>query len=95
MAQKKDTTVTFHKMIPGFISVLGKMRCVEKIEVKWPSGKMQILENIKANQILEVKNPNDLFMINLTRIRITILLLGRSDLSCYLACMRKKQVKNS
>lgn len=30
---------------------------VEKIEIKWPSGKFQILENTKANQILTVKEP--------------------------------------
>jgi hypothetical protein len=30
---------------------------VEKIEIRWPSGKTQLLENIKANQILTVKEP--------------------------------------
>ena len=44
-------------MIPGFISDLAKIETVEKIEIKWPSGKVQILENIKANQILEVTEP--------------------------------------
>jgi hypothetical protein len=36
---------------------LAKSGIVERIEIKWPSGKIQTLENIKANQILEVKEP--------------------------------------
>jgi hypothetical protein len=30
---------------------------IEKIEIKWPSGKMQTLENVKANQVLEITEP--------------------------------------
>ena len=43
-------------MTPECILVLLKKILVERIEIKWPSGKLQILENIKANQILTVQN---------------------------------------
>jgi enediyne biosynthesis protein E4 len=34
---------------------LGKSEKVDRIEIKWPSGKIQVLENIPVNQILKVK----------------------------------------
>jgi hypothetical protein len=34
---------------------LAKEGIISKIEIKWPSGKLQILENVKVNQILTVK----------------------------------------
>ena len=36
---------------------LAKNEMVEKIEIRWPSGKIQILENVKPNQILTVTEP--------------------------------------
>jgi hypothetical protein len=36
---------------------LAKNEIAERIEIKWPSGKIQVLENVKANQILNVKEP--------------------------------------
>jgi hypothetical protein len=36
---------------------LAKNELVDRIEITWPSGKVQTIENIKANQILEVKEP--------------------------------------
>jgi len=36
---------------------LSKNEMVERIEINWPSGKLQVLENIKPNQILTVKEP--------------------------------------
>lgn len=36
---------------------LGKNEMAEKVEIKWPSGKTQVLENIKANQIVKVTEP--------------------------------------
>ncbi len=36
---------------------LGKNEVVETIEIKWPSGKTQVIENTKANQLLTVKEP--------------------------------------
>ena len=34
---------------------LGELGTVEKIEIIWPSGKDQILENVKVNQILVIE----------------------------------------
>jgi len=36
---------------------IGKNDLVESIEIKWPSGKVQLIENTKANQILTVTEP--------------------------------------
>jgi hypothetical protein len=36
---------------------LAKNEVAEWIEITWPSGKVQYLENIKANQILEITEP--------------------------------------
>ena len=36
---------------------MAKFEKADKIEIKWPSGKIQVLENIKCNQILEVREP--------------------------------------
>jgi hypothetical protein len=36
---------------------LGKMETVDKIEIRWPSGRLQTLTNIKADQILEIREP--------------------------------------
>jgi len=36
---------------------LAKNDLIEKIEIRWPSGKTQIIENTKANQLLKVKEP--------------------------------------
>jgi len=56
-AQKKSTTGYLsqndHRMHFG----LAKNTIVDRIEIKWPSGKVQVLENIKINQILTVKEP--------------------------------------
>lgn len=54
-AQKKSTTGYLSQNDPRMHFGLAKSDMVEKIEIKWPSGKLQILENIKANQILTVK----------------------------------------
>ena len=36
---------------------LGKDETVTKLEVKWPSGVRQVLENVPTNQVLTVKEP--------------------------------------
>ncbi len=36
---------------------LGKANKIDRMEIRWPSGKMQVLENVKVNQILKVKEP--------------------------------------
>jgi enediyne biosynthesis protein E4 len=57
IAQKKSTTGYLSQNDPRIHFGLAKNEIVEKIEIKWPSGKFQVLENIKANQILTVKEP--------------------------------------
>jgi enediyne biosynthesis protein E4 len=36
---------------------LGKSSIVDKIEIAWPSGTVQVLENVSADQILKIKEP--------------------------------------
>lgn len=36
---------------------LGKMTIVPKIEIQWPSGRTQVLTNVKADQVLAVTEP--------------------------------------
>ena len=56
-AQKKSTTGYLSQNDSRVHFGLVKNDIVEKIEIKWPSGKFQVLENIKSNQILTVKEP--------------------------------------
>jgi hypothetical protein len=56
-AQKKSTTGYLSQNDPRIHFGLAKNNIVEKIELKWPSGKIQTLENIKVNQILTIKEP--------------------------------------
>ena len=56
-AQKKSTTGYLSQNDPRIHFGLAKNNMVEKIEIKWPSGKSQLLENVKVNQILQVKEP--------------------------------------
>jgi hypothetical protein len=56
-AQKKSTTGYLSQNDPRMHFGLAKNDKVEKIEIKWPSGKKQVLENIKANQILTITEP--------------------------------------
>jgi hypothetical protein len=55
--QKKSTTGYLSQNDPRIHFGLLKNAIVDKIEIRWPSGKTQLLENIKANQILTVKEP--------------------------------------
>jgi len=57
IAQKKTTTGYLSQNDPRIHFGLAGNNTVERIEIVWPSGKVQILENVKANQILEVKEP--------------------------------------
>lgn len=56
-AQEKSTTGYLsqndHRMHFG----ISKNEFIEKIEIRWPSGKAQTIENTKANQILTVTEP--------------------------------------
>jgi len=56
-AQKKSTTGYLSQNDSRMHFGLLNNDIVERIEIKWPSGKLQVLENIKANQILTVKEP--------------------------------------
>jgi len=56
-AQKKSTTGYLSQNDSRIHFGLLKNETVEKIEIKWPSGKLQVLDNIKANQILTVNEP--------------------------------------
>jgi hypothetical protein len=55
--QKKSSVGYLSQNDPRIHFGLAKNETVEKIEVKWPSGKIQVLENVKSNQILEIKEP--------------------------------------
>jgi enediyne biosynthesis protein E4 len=55
--QKKSTTGYLSQNDPRIHFGLAKNTTIEKLEIKWPSGKVQVLDNIKANQILTVKEP--------------------------------------
>lgn len=56
-SQKKSTTGYLSQNDPRMHFGLAKNDMVEKIEIIWPSGKDQILENIKPNQILTITEP--------------------------------------
>jgi hypothetical protein len=55
--QKRSTVGYLSQNDPRLHVGLAKNEVAEKIEVKWPSGKVQVLENVKANQILDIKEP--------------------------------------
>lgn len=54
VSQKRNTTGYLSQNDPRMHFGLAKDETVEKIEIIWPSGKVQVLENIKANQILTI-----------------------------------------
>jgi len=56
-AQKKSTTGYLSQNDPRVHFGLLKNETIEKIEIKWPSGMVQVLEQVKANQIVTVKEP--------------------------------------
>ncbi len=55
-AQKKSTTGYLSQSDPRMHFGLSKNDVIEKIEIKWPSGKIQYLENVKPNQFLTTGN---------------------------------------
>jgi hypothetical protein len=56
-AQKKSTTGYLSQNDPRIHFGLLKNNNVDSIEIKWPSGKFQVLKHLKANQILKVTEP--------------------------------------
>jgi len=57
IAQRKTTTGYLSQNDPRIHFGLAKNQIVDLIEITWPSGKVQTLENVTPNQILEVKEP--------------------------------------
>jgi hypothetical protein len=57
ISEKKSTTGYLSQNDPRLHFGLAKNDIINKIEIKWLSGKTQILENIKVNQILTVQEP--------------------------------------
>ncbi len=58
-AQKKCTTGYLSQSDPRMHFGLAKNDNADSIEIKWPSGKTQKLENIKANQIITITEPKN------------------------------------
>lgn len=52
--QKVSTTGYLSQNDPRVHFGIGKNTVIERIEIKWPSGITQVLDNVKANQILTV-----------------------------------------
>jgi enediyne biosynthesis protein E4 len=55
--QKKSATGYLSQNDPRLHFGLLKNNSVDSIEIKWPSGKFQVLKNLKANQIVKVTEP--------------------------------------
>jgi hypothetical protein len=36
---------------------LGQAKAIETVEILWPSGTRQLLHNVRANQVLDVREP--------------------------------------
>jgi enediyne biosynthesis protein E4 len=56
-AQRKSTTGYLSQNDQRIHFGLGKRQKVDRIEIRWPSGKHQVIENVKPNQILKVTEP--------------------------------------
>jgi hypothetical protein len=56
-AQKKSATGYLSQSDPRIHFGLGKNENIEKIEIKWPSGKTQVLSDVKPNRILTINEP--------------------------------------
>ena len=56
-AQKKSTTGYLSQNDARLHFGISQNEVVESIEIKWPSGKVQLLENVKSNQILTINEP--------------------------------------
>lgn len=54
-AQKVSTTGYLSQNDPRLHFGLGNNRQADRIEIKWPSGRKQTLENVQANQVLTIR----------------------------------------
>ncbi|MFQ5690732.1 MAG: CRTAC1 family protein [Gemmatimonadota bacterium] len=57
VAQKKSATGYLSQNDPRMHFGLGAATVVDRIEVRWPSGKLQLLEAVRARQILTITEP--------------------------------------
>lgn len=57
IAHKRSTAGYLSQNDPRMHFGIGKAELIEKIEIRWPSGTLQTLENIKPNQILKIVEP--------------------------------------
>ena len=57
IAQKKSTTGYLSQNDSRVHLGLANAQIIDKIEIKWPSGKYQFLENVEVNQILKIIEP--------------------------------------
>jgi hypothetical protein len=57
VAQKKNSTGYLSQNDPRLHFGLGENEIVDRIEIVWPSGKVQVLENVRAGQILTISEP--------------------------------------
>ncbi len=57
VAQKKNSTGYLSQNDPRLHFGLGENEIVDRIEIVWPSGKVQLLENVRAGQILTITEP--------------------------------------
>lgn len=57
VAQKKSSSGYLSQNDPRMHFGLGKNEMVDRIEIAWPSGKTQVLENVHAGQILTITEP--------------------------------------
>ncbi len=57
VAQKRSTAGYLSQNDPRMHFGIGAADIIDKIEIRWPSGTIQVLENIKPNQILNIKEP--------------------------------------
>ncbi len=56
-AQKKSSTGYLSQNDPRLHFGLGDIEIIDKIEVTWPSGRRQVIENIEAGQIITITEP--------------------------------------
>ncbi len=56
-SQKRSTTGYLSQNDPRMHFGLAGNKLADRIEIRWPSGKSQVLENIAANQVLTIKEP--------------------------------------
>lgn len=56
--QKKSTSGYLSQNDPRIHFGLADYEYVDLIEIKWPSGKKQVLKKVKANQFLKITEPN-------------------------------------